>query len=340
MPPDHPPSALRDQLRSWLEGARRFIGWGDIAHLLSPIAPIATVLDFILRHDPERLADRLDDRDPAFIAWLAEGAELLARLFRLEVHGLENVPRTGPALLVGNHNGGLLPLDGLFTMAAICRAQGPERAVHPLAHDLVLYDRVAHRFGARMGILRAGHDGAERAFAAGHLALVYPGSDIDTFRPWSERHQVELGGRTGFLRLALRNGVPIIPVLAAGTHEQWIVLTRGDRLARLLHTGALFRTKVLPLALALPFGLTLGLFPYLPLPAQTTLAFGRPIRWPHLGPQAADDPAVLARCYAEVKDAMQTVLTALARDRVPFLGQPAAARAQIDFVTSPREGVD
>lgn len=322
-------------LGTWLREASRWVGWGDIAHLLSPIAPLSTVVDFMFRHDPERLADSLEDRDPAFIQWLADGAELLGALFRLEVHGLDNLPRSGPAMLVGNHNGGLLPMDGLFTLGAICRAQGPERAVHPLAHDLVLYDRVAHRFGQRMGILRAGHDGAARAFAAGHMVLVYPGSDLDTFRPWKDRHTVELGGRTGFLRCALRHQVPIIPVLATGTHEQWIVLTRGDRLARLLHTGRLFRTKVLPLALALPFGLTPGLLPYLPLPAQTTLAFGRPLTFPELGADAADDPAALARCYVEVGRAMQVVLDAMSKDRVPFIGQPAAARAAIDRAISP-----
>lgn len=321
---------LLRQVSGWLSRGRRYIGWGDIAHILSPIAPIATALDFVLRHDERRLASQVERRDPELIGWIAEGAALLGRLFRLEVYGVDNVPASGPAMLVGNHNGGLLPLDGMFALAAICRRHGPARAVHPLAHDLVLYDRVAHRLGDRLGILRARHESAARAFAAGDMVLVYPGSDIDTYRPWKERHKVELAGRTGFIKCALRERVPIVPVLATGTHEQWIVLTRGDGLARRLHTGRLLRTKVLPLALALPFGLTLGLLPYLPLPAQTTIAFGRPLRWPELGPEAADDPAIVGRCYEEVRAAMQVILDAMARDRVPFLGQPADARAGIE----------
>ena len=63
--------------------------------------------------------------------------------------------------------------------------------------------------------------------------LVYPGSDLDTFRPFRDRDKIVLGGRKGFLELALRERVPIVPVVTAGTHEQIIVLTRGDRLARL-----------------------------------------------------------------------------------------------------------
>lgn len=318
-------------LPTWLSQAPRWVSWRDLAHALSPLAPLSTVVDFLAGRHPERLEDAtLPGRDPAFIAWLAELTRVLGRVFRLRLHGIDNVPAHGPALLVGNHNGGLLALDSLFTLGAIADALGPERAVYPLAHDLVRYDPVAHRFAERMGILRAGHQGAARALGAGHLVLVYPGSDIDTFRPFRDRHRVELAGRMGFLRLALRERVPIIPVVSAGTHEQWIVLSRGDRLAHTLGTDRLLRTKVLPLALALPFGLTFGLLPYLPLPAQTSIAFGQPLDFSDLPPAAADDPATLARCYDEVVTAMQAILDALAAGRRPFLGQPADRRAAVD----------
>ncbi|MFO0750314.1 MAG: 1-acyl-sn-glycerol-3-phosphate acyltransferase [Myxococcota bacterium] len=318
----------------WLEEGRRYFGWRDIAHVLSPLAPVATPHDIVLRHHAHRQADDLDRRDPALIAWIGRGTAELARLFRLEVHGLENVPATGGALLVGSHNGGLMVTDSLFTVAAIAERFGPERRVYALAHDLVLYDRVAHRIGGQVGILRAGHESGSHALRAGHLVLVYPGSDMDSMRAWKDRFKVELAHRTGFIRLALHERVPIVPVLATGTHEQWIVLTRGETLAKRLGLGRLLRTKVFPIALALPFGLSFGLLPYLPLPAQTTIAFGPPLSWPDLPPAAADDPDVLARCYAEVTHAMQRVLDAMAKDRIPFIGQPAHARAGIDAAVS------
>jgi 1-acyl-sn-glycerol-3-phosphate acyltransferase len=121
--------------------------------------------------------------------------------------------------------------------------------------------------------------------------LVYPGSDLEVFRPWTERNRIILRGRKGFLRLALAAGVPIVPVVSAGTHEQLVVLTRGDRLARWLHMH------------------------------WTTLKFGPPIRWPSLSPKDAGDPAVLGRCYAEVESAMQSMLYTLAVGRRAFLGQ-------------------
>ena len=117
------------------------------------------------------------------------------------------------------------------------------------------------------------------------------------------------------MKLALREQVPIVPVVTAGAHEQFIVLTRGDRLARLLHPHAWGRTEVLPIILAIPWGITLGFVPYLPLPAQVTMAFGTPIRRPELGPSAADDQAALERCYGDVESAMQQMLDRLTEGR-------------------------
>ena len=174
---------------------------------------------------------------------------------------------------------------------------------------------------ARFGALRAGQEGAAQALRAGHLVLVYPGSDFDSTRPFRDRHRIELGGRKGFLKLALRERSPIIPVVSAGTHEQFIVLARGDRLAKLLGLKKLFRVEVMPIALSVPWGITSGFMPYLPLPAQTTIQFAEPISWPDIAPEQAEDPEVLDRCYREVEARLQRALDGISRGRVPFLGR-------------------
>jgi hypothetical protein len=84
------------------------------------------------------------------------------------------------------------------------------------------------------------------------------------------------------------------------------------------------RTEVLPIALALPWGLTSGFVPYLPLPAQTTLAFLPPMTWPELGPGSADRPEDLERCYREVEAAMQVTMDRLTRGRRFLRRQPQA----------------
>ena len=316
-------------LHEWLSRMHRLVPARDAAILLNPPRLVARFAKFALHRAigsaAHSTADDVRARDPELVATLLELARWLgAHYFRLRVEGVENVP-AGPVLLVGNHNGGFLPMDGFFTSLALLDRG---RALHALGHDFLFEDPVLRRYALRLGILRAGHASAHHAFAAGSCVLVYPGSDLDTFRTFRERGKLYLGGRTGFIQLALREQVPIVPVVATGTHEQFVVLSRGDRLAKLVHAHRWLRSEVLPIVLALPWGITSGFVPYLPLPAQTTLSFLPPLRWRELGPEAANDPLVLARCYRDVETAMQAELDRLSAKRIPWLGQR---------VTPPRE---
>jgi 1-acyl-sn-glycerol-3-phosphate acyltransferase len=304
----------------WLERMRRLMPAEDRRILLCPPRLVARFLTFAARRAlglaGRMPADDVSARDPELVSAMLELWRVLARrYFRVRVEGIDHVPASGPVLLVGNHSGGFVPSEGLTTVLAIHDHLGPERAIHALAHDFLFEDPTLYRYATRLGLLRASHAGAHHAFHAGHGVLVYPGSDLDTFRPFRDRNRIVLGGRKGFVRLALRERVPIVPVVSAGNHEQFIVLSRGDRLAHLLHAHAWARTEVLPIVLAIPWGLTLGFVPYLPLPAQMTLSFLPELRWPELGPAAAEDPEIVDLCYLQIETAMQTELDRLARGR-------------------------
>jgi 1-acyl-sn-glycerol-3-phosphate acyltransferase len=314
---------FRQAFADWCRRAAALIPPADRVVLLSPPILMAKFARYAMSgHKRDALADDPAARNPELVDVILDLFQLLARYyFRLEVRGVENVPAAGPALLVGNHNGAFLPADGFFTALAIRNRFGPERAMYALAHDVLFFDPMLRRYALQMGALRAGHEGARRVFARGGLVLVYPGSDIETFRPWRDRGKVLLGGRVGFLRLAISAGVPIIPVVSAGTHEQLVILSRGERLAKALHMHRWARTDFFPIVLSLPWGLTTGFAPYLPLPAQTTLSFGAPITWPSLAAKDSEDPGVLDRAYAQVEGTMQAMLDELMTGRTPFLGQ-------------------
>jgi len=253
---------------------------------------------------------------------LERGVELfetLARYHRLEVRGVERIPE-GPAVLVGNHNAGLNPIDGAFLVEHY-RRHGFHDPVFVLAHDVLFRSPRMARLLESVGIVRARPGTAQKILDAGHKLLVFPGGDIENLRPFADRKRVDLAGRTGFIRLAREAKVPLVPVVSAGAHETLVVLSQGRRLAKFLHLDELFRIHSLPVMFAMPWGLMFGptcALPYLPLPAKVTVEIG-----PLLDPFADRDgePCQLDHTYCAVEETMQQMLTALyAERRLPVWG--------------------
>jgi 1-acyl-sn-glycerol-3-phosphate acyltransferase len=276
---------------------------------------VRAVADEVARRIPP--AD-LDERDPDYIRESLPGLWLLASLwFRGEVRGLGNIPEEGPVLLVGNHSGGnLTPDTAVFTLA-FSSYFGVERAFYQLAHNLVLsYPGLG--FLRRFGTVAASPANAERALGAGAALLVYPGGDHEVHRPSWEGNRVDFGGRHGFVRLALDHDVPIVPVVSVGGQETALFLSRGGSLARLLGLDRMLRLKVLPISIAIPWGLNVGDFlGHVPLPAKITVEALAPI---HLREQFGPEPDV-REAYDHIVGVMQETLDALAAERrLPVLG--------------------
>ncbi len=270
-------------------------------------------LDALVRRVEHEHEDNGVQRDPSVIERALEPVRAYTRYFSPEVRGMEHVPAAGSALLIGNHNCLFYMPDAWVTALAIVERRGTENPAYTLAYDLLFAVPAVGSFLRHIGAIPAASTEAEAALAAGGLVLDYPGGDWEACRPWLDRNTVDFGGRTGFVRLALRTGVPVVPVVAHGSHDSVVVVSRGEYIARALGLGAL-RIKVFPILLG-PFGLTTVLAPPLPLPSSITVEFLPPIDWSGLGPEAADDVAVVEKCAGQVIDAMQSALDRLRAER-------------------------
>ena len=261
-------------------------------------------------------------RDPAFLHSIRPLLERYVAWFRPEVRGFERLPERGPFLVVGNHSGGQTPPDIPVLLTAWWRERGEAEPIYALFHSFFLGMPGVGPIMARAGAIEAGPEAAEDVLRAGAILLDYPGGDHEVFRTWCERNLIDFGDRLGFVRLALRTQVPVVPAVSVGAHETLVVLTRGERLARLLHFDELFRIKVMPFVLGPPFGVVPGGIPTFPLPAKITTELLAPIDWSaRHRPEAASDDDVVRACFDEITGVMQTALDRLAAERrFPIIG--------------------
>jgi 1-acyl-sn-glycerol-3-phosphate acyltransferase len=258
-------SLLRSALGAAVTAVDGAVAWGETA--ASDLVHLRRTLD----------GNDINAWDPGYIRrvlplWRA----VMGTYFRGEVRGIDNIPDDGPALLVGNHSGGTMIADTFVFATEFYTHFGPERRFHQLAHDIAA--RVPATGISRWGTVAASHDNARKAFEKGAPVLVYPGGDYETFRPTWHSDQIEFGGRRGFIKLALEQGVPIVPVVAIGGQETALFVTRGERAAKLTGWAKATRIKVLPVAFAPPFAVSVLDLPMrIPLPAKITVEVLPPI---------------------------------------------------------------
>jgi 1-acyl-sn-glycerol-3-phosphate acyltransferase len=243
--------------------------------------------------------------------------------FRSKVSGLEHVPDE-PTLLVGNHDGGYIPADGICLGVAWHERHDFKRPLIWLMHDFPFrISATLTDFLSRCGVRPASRHHLHAAFDRGDSLFVYPGGAREAFRPFHKRRQIDLGDRTGFIREALSRRLPIAPVVSVGAHETLFVLARGSWLARRIPLARKMRSDVMPFWLGMPWGLGWGPLPHIPLPAKITVEVLPAIRlWRELG-EAADpnDPRVLSAGLDLVRGRMQRAADRLyAERRWPVLG--------------------
>jgi 1-acyl-sn-glycerol-3-phosphate acyltransferase len=296
------------------------------------------------RRQAEEARSRMDSlrsqRDEGLIGWLNQRAGeweldgpdeatmqrqkylwnfLVDYWFRMEFDGWENLPDP-PVLLVGIHSGAPFVWDAWTVGVQWWRRFGQDRPLHGTAHDVLMAMPLVGRYFRAMGVLPAAPDSMATALAEGRDVAVWPGGEVDSLRPWTERDRANLAGRKGFVKMAIRAGVPIVPIATVGGADAMPVLIRGDQLSRGLRLDKVLRLKVFPLAVSLPWGIAPAALPQFPLPAKIRTRLMPAVEVDH-DPDRADDDDYVEEKYWDVQNSIQRGMDALARKRaLPLFG--------------------
>jgi 1-acyl-sn-glycerol-3-phosphate acyltransferase len=159
--------------------------------------------------------------DPMYRSW-----------FRAEWEGLEKIPTGGGALLVANH-AGAVPSDAPVIMHGIEQELG--RPVYGMADHIFKSVPVVGTLWARGGGVAAHPDNAYRLLREQQqLALVFPEGVKGTGKTFDQRYRLRRFGRGGFVEIAMRSGVPVVPIAVVGAEESMPILYKIPAVAKAL----------------------------------------------------------------------------------------------------------
>jgi 1-acyl-sn-glycerol-3-phosphate acyltransferase len=238
------------------------------------------------------------DRELAEQVLLPLARPLYRSYWRVSTTGLEHVPDEGGALIVANH-GGTLPWDAVMTKLALLDEHPAHRHLRELAADLALRVPVIGPLARKTGSTLAHSEDAGRLLQDGELVGVWPEGFKGIGKLYRDRYKLQRFGRGGFVEVALRNQVPIIPVAIVGAEEIYPMVANLKFLARL------FGFPYFPVTWQFPLLGPLGL---LPLPSKWSIEFGEPIETTAYGAEGADDPMLVFELTDRVRDTIQQML--------------------------------
>lgn len=225
--------------------------------------------------------------------------------FRVEVTGIENLPRTGAALVVANH-AGVLPIDGLMASVAVHDNHPAQRPLRLLGADMLFEIPGLSNAARKAGHTMACTEDAHRLLSKGELTAVFPEGYKGLGKCYRDRYKLQRFGRGGYVSAALRTGAPIIPCSIVGSEETYPMLGDVKPLARLL---------------GLPYFPVTALFPWagaaglIPLPSKWRIEFGAPIQTSTFDDGEVEDPMVVSELSDQVRETIQRTVYRLLKKR-------------------------
>jgi 1-acyl-sn-glycerol-3-phosphate acyltransferase len=270
-------------------------------------APPNTLTGFSLEERSPEVIEKL----LPFYGWLYQ------YYFRVTTDGWQHIPQEGQVLLIGSHNGGLAAPDMLMVVYDWFRRFGTQRLAYALTDSRAWqFLPGLARLATQVGAIQSRPQMAIAALQRGASLLIYPGGVQDVFRPHSLRNTIYFCGHRGFVKLALQERIPIVPIVSRGAHSTLFVLADIYPQLQQLHQLGLpwlfgIDPGTFPLYLGLPWGIAAGPLPNIPLPMQLHTRVCPPIVFERYGEEAARDRNYVDECYDLVCRLMQEELDRL-----------------------------
>lgn len=211
--------------------------------------------------------------------------EIMRRYFRLEIEGLENIPKRGAALIIPNHSG-YSGFDAMILAHIITKEI--KRVPRVLTHQFWFLTKTTSIPAHKLGFTEASFENGLSALKKNQLVVIFPEGEKGNFKPSSEMYNLQ-EFRRGFVRLAVSTQSPIVPCLIIGAEETHINLSQ-------LKFTKFLRGTVLPLPLN-----------FIPLPAKWKIKFLPPIYLPYKA-KMSEDFDLMKELAEDIQEQMQDSL--------------------------------
>lgn len=211
--------------------------------------------------------------------------EILRKYFRMEIEGVENIPRRGAVIIAPNHSG-FSGFDA-FLLGHIVQSEA-KRVPRVLTHHFWFLTETTAIPATKMGFTEATYENGVNALKKGNAIVLFPEGEQGNFKPTTERYQLQEFKR-GFVRMALETQCPIVPAVVLGAEETHINLKQ-------LKFTKFLKGAVIPLPLNI-----------LPLPAKWRIRFLEPIKLPYK-PNAVNDSELMHEIAQDIQEKMQVAI--------------------------------
>jgi 1-acyl-sn-glycerol-3-phosphate acyltransferase len=191
----------------------------------------------------QALKGRLSKEDLAFRLVPRFTLEIIRRYLRVEVEGIENVPKDGSAIIISNHSG-YAGFDAVMLAKEIFRAH--QRKARMVAHKLWFFGKPVQMLSEKMGLVEADLNHVLATLRNQEPIILFPEGEAGNFKPTNRRYRLQEFKR-GFVRLAMISGAPIIPAVIIGAEETHINLTQIRFTKYLIGTVIPVPLNVIPL---------------------------------------------------------------------------------------------